>query len=61
MTLELVKEVGPTGNVTYHVSVDGKYQSGSARTDMHEAMMVYEAIRENYTKARTEILMREII
>ena len=61
MTIELIKEVGPTGNVMYQVNVDGVYQSGSARSEFHEARMVYEAIKENYNKARTEVLIREEI
>ena len=61
MTIELIKEVGPTGYVTYHVKVDGKYQSGSSSTELHEARMTYEAIKANYNKARTEVLMKEDI
>lgn len=61
MTLELIKEVGPTGDAMYHVKVDGKYQSGSARCELHDAMLVYEAIKQNYSKARTEVLVRENI
>ena len=61
MTIELIKEVGPTGSTMYHVRVDDIYQSGSARSELHEARMVYEAIKENYSKARTEILIREEI
>lgn len=61
MTLELVKEVGPTGYVSYHVTVDGEYQTGSMRSELHEARMVYEEIKHNYNKARTEVLIREEI
>jgi hypothetical protein len=61
MTIELIKEVGTTGYATYHVRVDGDYQSGSVRSELHEAKITYEAIKENYSKARTEILIREEI
>jgi hypothetical protein len=59
MTIELIKEVGPMGDAMYHVKVNGEYQSGSARSALHEARMVYEAIKANYSKARTEVLIRE--
>jgi len=61
MTIELVKEVSPTGSVTYYVNVDGKYQTGTARGELEDAMMVYEATKDNYNKARTEVLIREDI
>ena len=59
MTIELIKEVGPMGDAMYHVKVNGEYQSRSTRIALYEAQMVYEAIKANYSKARTEVLIRE--
>ena len=61
MTIELVKELDNIGQVSYHVKVDGSYQSGTVRSQLHDAMEVYENIKANCGKARMEILIKEEI
>jgi hypothetical protein len=61
MTIELVKEFDSTGQITYYVKVDGKFQSGTVRSNITAATEVYENVRANYTKARVETLIKEDI
>ncbi len=61
MTIELVKEFDSIGNITYYVKVDNKFQSGTVRSNVTDAMEVYENVRANYTKARVETLIKEDI
>ena len=61
MTIELVKELDNIGQVSYHVKVDGSFQSGTFRSQLHDAMEVYENVKANYSKARTETLIKEEI
>lgn len=61
MTIELVKEYDNGGNITYHIKIDDKFQSGSVRSSLKDAMELYERVRANYTQARTEVLIREEI
>jgi hypothetical protein len=61
MTIELVKELDNIGQVSYHVKVDGSFQSGTFRSQLHDAMEVYENVKANYSKARTEVLIKEEI
>jgi len=61
MTIELVKEYDNAGNITYHIKVDNEYQSGSVRSSLSDAMELYKRVKENYTKARTEVLIKEEI
>lgn len=61
MILELVKEIDVKGQISYHIKADDKYISGSTRFDVIEAHQVYDEIKDNYSKARTEILIREEI
>jgi|LauGreDrversion4_2_1035121.scaffolds.fasta_scaffold43373_5 hypothetical protein len=59
MTIELVKEFDNIGNITYYIKVDDKFQSGTVRTVLTDALDVYECVKENYTKSRIEVLIRE--
>jgi hypothetical protein len=61
MTIELVKDVDNLGQVSYHVKVDGNFQSGTFRSQLHDAMEVYENIKLHYGKSRTEVLIKEEI
>jgi hypothetical protein len=61
MTIELVKELDAAGQVTYYVKVDNKFQSGTVTTNIPNAMEMYKRIKENYTKARIETLIKEEI
>jgi len=61
MTIELIKEFDNTGQITYYVKVDDKFQTGTVRTQLSDALDVYECVKENHTKARIEILVKEII
>jgi hypothetical protein len=61
MKLELVKEIDIKGQTSYHVKADDSYVIGSTRFDVMEAQQVYDEIKANSTKARTEVLIREEI
>jgi hypothetical protein len=61
MTIELIKEFDSTGQITYYVKVDDKFQSGTVRSNVTDAMEIYENVRANYTKARVETLVKEDI
>jgi uncharacterized protein YfbU (UPF0304 family) len=59
MTLELVKEINKLGEVSYHIEVDGRYESGTARTQLVDVMEVYDALKTSYSFARKEVLIKE--
>ena len=59
MTIELVKEFDTIGQITYYIKVDDKFQSGTVRSQLVDAMEVYESIKTNYTKAKVEVLIKE--
>jgi hypothetical protein len=59
MTIELVKEYAKSGSISYHVKVDQEFVAGTVRTNLHEAMEVYEGTKLAYTSSREEILIRE--
>jgi hypothetical protein len=59
MTIELVKEFDTAGQITYYVRVDTKFQPGTVRSQLTDAMEVYESIKTNYTKAKVEVLIKE--
>ena len=61
MTIELVKEFDKLGQISYHVKVDDKFQSGTIRVNLQDALEVFDNVKANYTKARTEVLVREEI
>jgi hypothetical protein len=61
MTIELVKELDNVGQITYHVKIDDKFQSGTIRTQLTDALDVYENIKSCYSKARIEVLIKEEI
>ena len=61
MKIELVKELDNIGQVTYYVKVDDKFQSGTVRLQLPEAMEVYENVKANYSKSRVEVLIQEEI
>lgn len=61
MKIELIKDVDNIGQVTYYVKIDDKFQSGTIRHQLHEAMEVYDNVKENCSKARIEVLIREEI
>lgn len=61
MTIELVKELDNIGQITYYVKVDDKFQGGTIRTQLTDALEVYENIKSGYSKARIEVLVREEI
>lgn len=61
MKIELVKELDNIGQVTYYVKVDDKFQSGTVRLQLPEAMEVYENVKANYSKSRVEVLIKEEI
>ena len=61
MKLELVKETDIKGQTSYHVKADDKYVTGSTRFDIVDAQQVYDEVKTNFTKARTEIMIREEI
>jgi hypothetical protein len=61
MTIELVKEYSKTGSISYHVKVNNEYVAGTVRTNLHEAIEVYENTKLAYTSAREEVLMKEEI
>ena len=59
MTLELVKEINKLGETSYHIEVDCRYESGTARTQLVDIMEVYEALKTSYSFARKEVLIKE--
>lgn len=61
MVLELVKEYDNAGQVIYYIKIDDKFQSGTVRHHIHDAMELYNRVKENYSKARTETIIREVI
>ena len=52
MTIELVKEFDTVGQITYYIKVDDKFQTGTVRSQLVDAMEVYENVKAKYTKAR---------
>ena len=61
MTIELVKEFDTVGQITYYIKVDNKFQPGTVRLQLTDAMEVYESIKTNYTKAKVEVLIKEAL
>jgi hypothetical protein len=61
MKIELVKELDSIGDITYYIKVDDKFQSGTIRLKLPEAMEVYENVKANYSKSRVEVLIQEEI
>ena len=61
MTIELVKEYSKTGSISYHVAVDGKYVAGTICFELEAAMEHYNSVKENITKERTVVLIKEEI
>jgi hypothetical protein len=61
MTIELIKEYDKVGQITYHIKVDNEFQSGTIRRTLPEAMDVYECVKEKYSSARVEVLIKEEI
>jgi hypothetical protein len=61
MVIELIKEFDNAGQISYYIKVDDKFQSGTVRSNVMDAMDIYENIKANYTKARVEVLVKEII
>lgn len=61
MIIELIKEVGKRGEVAYFVEIDGNYISDTVRVNLPDAMEVFNQVKQNYTKARKEVLIREEI
>jgi hypothetical protein len=61
MVIELIKEFDSAGQISYYIKVDDKFQSGTIRFNVMDAMDIYENIKANYTKARVEVLVKEII
>ena len=61
MKIELVKELDSIGQVTYYIKVDDKFQSGTVRSKLPDAMEVYENVKANYSKSRVEVLIQEEI
>lgn len=59
MTFELIKERDAHGELSYHVKVNGEFQNGSVAFNMQEALAKYENIKSNYTKAKSETLIKE--
>jgi hypothetical protein len=59
MTIELVKEFDTIGQITYYIKVDDKFQSGTVRSQLADAMDVYETVKAKYTQARVETLIKE--
>ncbi len=61
MTIELVKDYDNAGQITYYIKIDDKFQSGTVRTTLQDALDLYARVKENYTQARTEVLIKEEI
>ena len=61
MVIELIKEFDNAGQISYYIKVDDKFQSGTVRSNVMDAMDIYENIKANYTKARVEVLVKEIV
>jgi hypothetical protein len=61
MTIELVKEFDTVGQITYYIKVDDKFQSGTVRSQLVDAMEVYENVKAKYTQARVEVLIKETL
>jgi len=59
MTIELVKEYSKTGSISYHVEVDGRYVSGTVCYELEAAKLQYDAVKENATKERKVVLIKE--
>ena len=57
--LELVKDYSKIGDISYYITEDDKYVSGSASRELTDALDFYYRIKKNYTEARTEILLSE--
>jgi hypothetical protein len=61
MKIELIKDQDTQGQITYHVTIDGVFIPGSVKLKIPDAIETFNAIKDNYSKARTEILMVEEI
>ena len=59
MKLELVKEYNKLGEVSYYVTEDDNYISGTASRELTEALDQFYRVKKNYTEARTEVLLSE--
>jgi hypothetical protein len=59
MTIELVKEIDIVGQITYYIKIDNEFQSGTVRTQLTDAMDVFENIKAKHTQARVETLIKE--
>ena len=61
MIIELVEELDKVGRTTYYVKLDDVYQAGSISLTLDEAVQMYNTIKENYSRARVEVLLQESI
>ena len=61
MKLELVKEYSKLGEVSYFITEDGKYISGTASQQLTDVLDQFYRIKKNYTEARIEVLLSEEI
>ena len=56
MKVELIKETNFAGEVTYFVTLDGSYVSGSMSGDAEKADKMYQFILESRGEKKTEII-----
>ena len=59
MKLELIKEYSKLGEVSYYVTEDDSYISGTASRELTEALDQFYRVKKNYTEARREVLLIE--
>ena len=59
MKLELVKEYSKLGEVSYYVTEDDNYISGTASRELTEALDQFYRVKKNYTEARRVVLLIE--
>lgn len=61
MKIELIKEVGIMGKVTYSIEIDGSYLAGSITSSIEEAEKLMEDIKTNKGKTVKTTLKSETI
>ena len=59
MTIELIKEYSKTGGISYHVAVDGRYVAGTVCFELEIAKLQYDIVKENATRERRVVLIKE--
>lgn len=61
MKIEMIKEVGIMGKVTYFIEIDGSYLAGSNSSSLEQVEKCIEDIKANKGKAVRTVLKTETI